>query len=1536
MELLLDVRHPDDAVAAGHVDVRVDIDPEDTVAALTDAIAHHLARRGRGRGLRGRGDLGLVRGDGTSPLEQTAKVVDTGLVSGETVTLVTGAAGAAGTASDPRSARGERRPDAGALTLDVVSGPEAGRLVPLRRDMVVGRSSSCSVVMADPTMSREHFALRLEPDGTVLVSPNPAATNGTVVAGEPLVEPRPVEVGDTIEAGSSVFTLRRAAGDETRRRDRLGLVPFNRVPYRRTLVRPQKFPELPSPPATPQSGKLSIAAALTPAASSGMMVAMSGNVMFLGIAALTPILFVYKHFSDKRGGRKSYAKDKVRFFERVDARAEEVGDSLEAERQARLQASPDLAELAHQATFHMARLWERNRTAGDLLDLRLGLGELESEVTAAIGRGGDETLQEEGAERLVHQELVRDVPVCVNLADMGIVGLWGNPAQAAASARALLTQAACLHSPEDVVIAAAIGEPNADGFAWLKWLPHVRSTTSPIDGEHLELGPDGTRRLILKLLQVTSDRAQRQPGSGQPPTWPRVLVMLDETAEPDRALLAQLLDVAPAYGINVVWLGESELQVPRQCRAVVTCPGPGQRGRVCYTDPSLTDRLIELEGAQPETARSIARSLAPLRDASAASQTTAIPRVVSLFESIGVDEPTPELIARRWAEPKGYSLTFPLGVDAGGPFNLDLVEHGPHTLIGGTSGSGKSELLQSLVLSLAASYSPTQLNFLFVDYKGGASSAEFRDLPHTVGYVTNLSGRMSLRALTSLRAELQRRMLLMEGKAKDLREMLQVAPAEAPPSLVIVVDEFAALVKEIPDFVAGMVDIAQRGRSLGVHLILATQRPTGVVDNNILANTNLRISLRMLDPADSQNIIGTKDAAEIPVPLRGRAYARTGPQALTPFQCAWSGAPFVQDVEQRAVAVAPFSVTPIELSDDDELDEIPATSAVAPPPPPPPPPALADLAPAAFADAPPPPPPPPVVLGGADDEPPTQLDVLVGACAAAARQLKLPQARRPWLEPLGEVVSLRTVLERLPRRELHADPGRLAVLGMSDDPENQAQHVATVDLEDTGGLLVFGTGGSGKTTLLRSLAAGLAVQGTPDEVQIYGLDFASRALETLAELPHCGGVVAGDDAEEVARLLTVLEREITQRQTALAAARAENLGALRAQTGSAVFPRILLLLDSYAGFHSAFDKTDRHEWLTRFQQIVSNGRQVGIHVVIATARKMGLPTQLQSTISARVALRMSSSDELSALGVPMKVAKDAELPNGRGFLDGDTELHLASVSDDPAGHAQAEAIGTLSQNLAAAYQARSRPLPELPETVELEHPSTRRLTSPLGVVDLTLDVVDVDLNRQNVVVTGPPLSGKSSTLATIAWGLRASTGDDVKLLAMGSSTSPLANLDVWDGAAFSRARQLGLANRLGERLMEEEGTDVLFVLFVDAVEDVEDSKVIRQLEMAVKADVLRLVVACESTTLAKAYSGWLSALRRNRSALMLQPENKAEVDATLGVKVALRPEQDFPAGRGIYVANRQWQLVQAGMGPLQPQLQQQGDLGVPQHGARSA
>ena len=356
---------------------------------------------------------------------------------------------------------------------------------------------------------------------------------------------------------------------------------------------------------------------------------------------------------------------------------------------------------------------------------------------------------------------------------------------------------------------------------------------------------------------------------------------------------SQLLDLCPQAGISVVAAVESDARVPRQAKATMGCVpqigGTLALSTVWFTDPEVAPEHLELEPANARLIDQVAMSLAPLRDATAASATTAIPRIVPLLSLFGPELPTPLSIAREWAQPKPYSLRAPIGIGPSGPLELDLVEHGPHALIGGTSGAGKSELLQSIVAALIHEYPPTRLTFLFVDYKGGAASVVFNDVPHTVGYVTNLEASLSLRALTSLRAELNHRMRLMEGKAKDLAEMIERYPDEAPPSLVIVVDEFATLVKEVPDFVAGVVDIAQRGRSLGVHLILATQRPSGSVNDNILANTNLRISLRMLDSVESKTIIGVGSAAEIPLPLKGRGFAKLGPRDLIEFQSAFTG-----------------------------------------------------------------------------------------------------------------------------------------------------------------------------------------------------------------------------------------------------------------------------------------------------------------------------------------------------------------------------------------------------------------------------------------------------------------------------------------------------------------------------------------------------------------------------------------------------------------------------------------------------------------------
>jgi S-DNA-T family DNA segregation ATPase FtsK/SpoIIIE len=1452
-----------------HIDVSVDLDPFTPLADLRDALVDWVARHGLPTPSEA---VLVIAGDQQRrPLAPELSVFDAGVLSGHVVDIVERVSLHRASAGGTPTTQPERT-----VALDVTSGPEAGRTIVLGPGRhTVGRAPECDITLADPSMSRQHFAIEVSPSLDVVVDPNPAATNGTFLATEHLDGPRPLRPEEAFFAGSSQLVVRGARFDTIGQRDRLGQVSFNRLPYRRPIVRERKLDPLERPPERPGRRRFHMATLLIPIIGAVLFVYLTKRVEFLLLAGLSPLMMVSNHVSEGRSSKANYARDKAEFLKRVEARLVDVDAALGAERQERVTAAPDIPLLARQASGRLGRLWERPRNSPDFLELRLGLGAQPTRISTPIEAGGDPELRDLATEQLARHRRLALVPVTVPLDELGVTGLFGATEPVGALGTSLIMQAATLHSPEDLVVTAAIPAEATARWSWLKWLPHSRSVTSPVEGPQL-VDEDGVDDLIRHLLGVVADRSTEDRVAGTP--WPRVLFVLHEGAHANRALLATLLDAAAPAGIVTVWIGEEDSQLPRHCRATIRCVSPVEGPSLLrFTDPQLDDQTFELEGITAATADAMARTLAPARDVSAATLTTGIPRLVNLLDLPGLPGPDAQAIASNWSVSRPYRLDATIGMGADGPLSLDLVSEGPHALIAGTSGAGKSELLQTLVLALATRYPPERLNFLFIDYKGGAASSQFAPLPHTVGSVTNLDERLALRALASLQAELRRRMGVLEGRAKDLAEMLEVAPAEAPPSLVIVVDEFATLVKEIPDFMAGMVDVAQRGRSLGIHLVLATQRPTGAVNDNILANTNLRIALRVLDTADSRAVIDSKDAAGIPVPLRGRAYARTGPGALAPFQCAWAGAPFLPEEQASPVIVHPYPFS------QPAIDEARST--------------------AANADE----------MG---ERAQTQLAVMVRACRSAAELIGAPAPRRPWVEPLPEGLSLEQLLADDERRQTlrRADPGRYAVLGLGDLPEQQRQLVVDIDLEAEGGLLIFGAGGSGKTTLLRTIAADLAQQGSPDQVRLYVLDFSGRSMTQLEELPHVAAAAAGDDLEHVTRMITVLRLELERRRRLLADARVESVSALRAKRGAPSLPRLVVLLDSYAGFHATFEVGTYFSWILQLQQLVAEGRQVGIHVIMATSRQLGVPTALTSAIAARVVLRMATPDELIGLGVARQAAHGAELRPGRGFVHGSVELQVATVSEDPSGSAQAAAVTALADRLKAEGVRLANALKALPEMVKLDTQKLKKMRTgplqvPLGIADLTLETVHVDLSRQNLVVLGPPMSGRSTALGAVAWAL-GEQADDIVLVGLGSFTSPLADFTCWHRAGFGRTRHQAVLDEVAAMIEGDEGDEVKLVLVLDAVEDLEAMEYSMRLEQLVRSDAVRVVATAEAVTLERAYSGWTAELKRNRAVLMLQPESAADVEAVTRAKPSLRPGQQFPPGRGVLVDHGRPTLIQ--------------------------
>jgi DNA segregation ATPase FtsK/SpoIIIE, S-DNA-T family len=1356
-----------------------------------------------------------------------------------------------------------------AVTVDVVAGPETGMSVILPQGTFsIGRDLAMDIVVDDPTVSRHHLDVTVGPDWGTVLSPRADVENRTLVNGVMIEVPTAVSGDDRVSLGSSIVTLRPFVRAPDDRVDQLGQIEFQRTPYRPPVIVVRTMEEVGPMPSRPEPRRFQIVAAVSPLVAGLLMYAVSKQAQFLALTALSPIALIAGWFEERRSGRSRFAGEIEAFKRRVEQRQIATSAAIEQERVERLRAAPEIADLARRAELRTVDLWSRGRVAPDALTIRVGIGVLPSQVKVPVERTTDEEFRSLLAPAVEIARFVEGVPITLNLMTNPVVAAYGESSAVTGLAASILMQVACLHSPEDIAIAAAVASHNSL-VTWMKWLPHTRSVTSPLGGDHLVTSTAAGDELLSRIKEVVDFRMSFSAQERAERCWPRIVVLLDDSIGLDPIACSQLFDVSGDAGVSVLWLAEAEAQLPRQASAVVECRSDttATRGFVWFTDPEIPQRDVQLEQVRSVIADRTARALAPVRDASAASQATSIPRTAPLLDVIGSDAIVADAVAERWTSEQSYSLRFPVGIGTDGIFSLDLVEDGPHALIGGTSGAGKSELLQSIVTSLAVQYPSSRLNFLFVDYKGGAASDVFALLPHTVGAVTNLSAELSLRALTSLRAELNHRMkVLQQFEAKDLRDLLERRPSDAPPSLVIVVDEFATLVKEVPEFVAGIVDIAQRGRSLGIHLILATQRPSGSVNDNILANTNLRISLRMLDRSESVAVINSPEAADIPVPLRGRAFARLGPRSLVPFQGAFCSAPLTSDSSVVPVLVGPFGTSVV-------APKVPSAS----------------------------------VVDG------TQLDAVLSAIASADEQLGLPTPRRPWREVLPELIGLDDVLADGRSAAASVAPGRLVAIGMVDDPDAQDQYPLLVDLEQGSGCLVYGAGGSGKTTLLRTVAASASRCAPNGEVAIVAFDFASRGLTSISPLPHVVEVATGDDLEAVTRLIAVLDSELARRRVLLGDVNAEDLTAYN--RSNAPLPRVLVLIDNLGALLSAFfgasgsmsSAISLESWAERLLLVMSDGRQVGIHVVATADRRSAVPARTQAAVSNRIILRQADETGYSDHGIGASRARGLSLEAGAGLWQAQLLMQVASCSGDASGAGQAEAIAATARGMKVVPPGEllSEPLRDRLPAAGLEQ-AVGPWTVPIGRADITGATVMVDLARSHFLVVGPGGSGRSTALARCINGLI-----DTHVWQVSSTTSPLA-------AMATPQRAVGVADAvqlLGHlEAVAGMGTGQRHVLVVDDFDEFDDPSFVAAVERLLKIESVRVVASIDSRGL----TGYtpntaLNEMRRVRRVLALQPADANEILQAFGVRPPFRPGMQMPTGRGVYLEGRSARVLQVGI-----------------------
>jgi S-DNA-T family DNA segregation ATPase FtsK/SpoIIIE len=838
------------------------------------------------------------------PVAPHERLVATGLRVGSTVTIPTTPNPT--TPNPVRPTRKDERPPASGhgVEVAVVVGPTCTRWITLAPGRhTVGRACSAEVRVDDPTVELHHGVLDVGADGTVgftqLTGSFPATADGVTCG-----PAHPIGRGGALAIGTSRLVFGRVDVPAGRIGGRIAgsLAPAPDDPWRRIVRRAPLAPApaspdalvVPEPPAPHRAPPLTaLVGAGIAAVGAGLLAAVLGQALFAVFAAVGAVASLATWAVGALVARRDRR------------RAESAHRSALVEFEQALVDSHDAADRAHRLrhrsvvdaleTVHGdgSGVWARRCGSADALWATIGRGTCR--WTPPITSDDRRRLNPGALVTLDRCERLQDVAVPLALAPSSVVAFRGAPSLGAALCRSVIVQLAVDYGPADWQLQVVTDEPAR--WDWVGWLPHTRDRSCVVDAA------DDTA--LAEAMERTGGDVEHRR---------RTLIVLDVPG----VLSARTGPVRRRLersDVSCIALIPPETSVPVVVDVILEM---GDTGTARWIDAEVAawtavDREIVLAGVSPATAEEAARRLASLLDPEDHAG-GAVPTSVSLARLEALDHDTATTIARRWKHAgRDPAPTARLGLSADGTVDVDLARDGPHGLIAGTTGSGKSELLRTLVVSLAAQVGPDHVTMILVDFKGGSTFDACARLPHTVGVVTDLDDGLAERVLVSLDAEVRRRERLLRAVGADDLAAYRRTVDDPLPRLVVVIDEFASLAKELPDFLGTLVAIAQRGRSLGIHLLLATQRPAGVVTDDIRANTNLRIALRLHDRTDAVDVVGDAAPAGFPIGAAGRAALRLGPDELVVFQTASSGERVpvrsgrlrVERVERVGAATAP-------------------------------------------------------------------------------------------------------------------------------------------------------------------------------------------------------------------------------------------------------------------------------------------------------------------------------------------------------------------------------------------------------------------------------------------------------------------------------------------------------------------------------------------------------------------------------------------------------------------------------------------------------
>ena len=966
--------------------------------------------------------------------------------------------------------------------------------------------------------------------------------------------------------------------------------------------------------------------------------------------------------------RKKKEKDRItKYGAYLDGKEKEIESIIQKQTQTLKDKYISLEECANIITRRRSNLWERSIDQRDFLTLRLGIGNLPIVANIKYSRERFSLEEDEMKKKITkvvdENRLLNDVPITVNLIEKSITSIIGNSNLTTEFFKGLLLQMMTFHSYEFLKIVVLTDKENSSRFDYLRNMPYIFDDSKQIRFYATNL--DETKELSLYLEKIYQERKSHE-GLDYTKTPPYYLIVTDNYhMYRDVEIINDILTQTKNPGFSLVIFSEKLQNLPSECKNFIN---------VNKDISGIFESEISV-GHQKEFKTDFCNNInindcikkisnIPIEFNDEEKQ---LPTTVSFLEMYNVGKIEQLNIYNRWRNNNSQkTLGVPVGIEKSGTvLKLDLHEkyHGPHGLIAGMTGSGKSEFIITYILSLAVNFSPEDVAFILIDYKGGGLAGAFENretgisLPHLAGTITNLDVSEMNRSLASIQSELRRRQHIFNEARDKLGESTvdiykyqkfykEGLVEEAVPHLFIISDEFAELKSQQPEFMEQLISAARIGRSLGIHLILATQKPSGVVNDQIWSNSRFRVCLKVQEKSDSNEMIKRPDAALLK--QVGRFYLQVGYNELFALgQSAWCGAQYYpteklrKKIDQSVVVIDNIGNV-ISTNDDNKDNE-----------------------------------------KNSEGE---ELSNILKHIINVSEENNL-KTKKLWLEKiLPEIfVDNLAIKYNYQAEKFILNP----IIGEYDDPSNQRQDLLTLNLTEEGNSCIYGSSGSGKELLLTTMIYSLITNHTPEEINIYIMDFGAGTLTMFKDAPSVGDVVLPIEEEKINNLFRMIENEIENRKKLFMNYNGDFKNYSR-RSGKTV-PYILLFINNYDAFQELFDYDERMNRITR------DCVKYGIIIITSINTTSGMRYKLRQNFKSDIALQFNDQDDYSVVvGNTRKLYPSAIYGRGLVKLENIYEFQTAypykpdEIQDN---------ILNLINELKVKYNVKAPSIPVVPKVV---------------------------------------------------------------------------------------------------------------------------------------------------------------------------------------------------------------------------------------------